>query len=118
MRQGVRRRVHSHHRMGPGVREVIRDQVVMMAYNDKPVKITEAEEAREEKSAAPEGIRDPVIQIIVIPRRRVVSDYGRAFVIVVVVYHPRIRLGLILGVLPGTPGYNGQTELNSKVLKS
>jgi len=89
------------------VDEMIGDQMVMMAHDDESVKITQTEEPREEKSTVPEGIREPVIQIVIIPRRGVISDYRRAFLIVVIVYHRRIRLGLTLSVLARAPRHNG-----------
>jgi hypothetical protein len=50
-----------------------------------PVEVVENEESGEPETGAPEGIRDPCVHVIVIPGRRVVSDDGRPFIVVVVV---------------------------------
>ena len=50
-----------------------------------PVEVVENEESGEPETGAPEGVRDPGIHVIVIPGRRVVSDDGRPFIVVVVV---------------------------------
>ena len=49
------------------------------------VEIVEDEESGEPETVAPEGVRDPRVHVIVIPGRRVVSDDGRPFIVVVVV---------------------------------
>ena len=96
---------------------MIRDQMVVMTKGDESVKIMQAEEAREEKSAPPERIRDPVIHIVIIPRRRVVSDHRRTFLIVIIVYRRGIRLGLVFSILARAARRNGQTELRCQILK-
>lgn len=103
--------------MRPWVDEMIRDQMVMMTYEYDSMKITQAEEAREEESAPPERIRDPVIQVVIVPWRRVVGDYRRAFVIVIIVYHRGIGLGLILSILARAAGHNRQAELSRETLE-
>ena len=50
-----------------------------------PVEVVENEESGEPEIGEPEGIRDPRVHVIVIPGRRVVSDDGRPFIVVVVV---------------------------------
>jgi len=50
-----------------------------------PVEVVENEESGEPETGVPEGIRDPRVHVIVIPGRRVVSDDGRPFIVVVVV---------------------------------
>jgi hypothetical protein len=55
-----------------------------------PVKVVENEESGEPETGAPEGVRDPCVHVIVIPGRRVVSDDGRSFIVVVVVNYIRI----------------------------
>lgn len=50
-----------------------------------PVEIVEDEESGEPETGPPERVRDPRVQVIVIPGRRVVSDNGRPFTVVIVV---------------------------------
>ena len=50
-----------------------------------PVEVVENEESGEPETVAPEGVRDPRVHVIVIPGRRVVSDDGWPFIVVVVV---------------------------------
>lgn len=59
--------------MGPGIEEVIGDPVVMvmMAHKDK-VEIGQDEESWEEEPGGPERIRHPIIQVVIVPRRRIV----------------------------------------------
>jgi len=49
------------------------------------VEVVENEESGEPEIGEPEGIRDPCVHVIVIPGRRVVSDDGRPFIVVVAV---------------------------------
>ena len=50
-----------------------------------PVEVVENKESGEPETGPPEGVRDPRVHVIVIPGRRVVSDDGRPFIVVVVV---------------------------------
>jgi len=50
-----------------------------------PVEVVENEESGEPEIGPPERVRDPRVHVIVIPGRRVVSDDGRPFIVVVVV---------------------------------
>ena len=50
-----------------------------------PVEVVENEESGEPETGVPEGVRNPRVHVIVIPGRRVVSDDGRPFIVVVVV---------------------------------
>ena len=52
---------------------------------DIDIEIVQDEEPREEESRAPEWIRDPGVEVVVIPGRWVISDDRRTFLIVVVV---------------------------------
>ena len=67
------------------VDEVTGDQMVMMTNEDDPVEVVENEEPGEEETGAPERIRHPGVQVVIVPRRRVVSDYRRALIVVVIV---------------------------------
>jgi hypothetical protein len=49
------------------------------------VEVVENEESGEPETGPPEGVRDPRVHVIVIPGRRVVSDDGRPFIVVMVV---------------------------------
>lgn len=89
----------------------------MIAHKDESVEIMQTEKAREEKSAPPERVRNPGVQIIIIPRWRIVCDYRRAFLVIIVVYQSGIRLGLIFSVLARSPRDNGQPELGCEILK-
>ncbi|MGB7064636.1 MAG: hypothetical protein WBF55_05750, partial [Syntrophobacteria bacterium] len=55
--------------------------------NGHLVEVMEDEESRERKPGIPEGIRNPSIQVEVICWWRIVSDYRRAFVVVIIVDH-------------------------------
>jgi hypothetical protein len=59
--------------MGPGIEEVIGDPVmmVMMTHKDK-VEIGQDEESWEEEPGGPERIRNPVIQVVIVPGWRIV----------------------------------------------
>jgi hypothetical protein len=59
--------------MSPVIEEVIGDPVmeVMMAHKDK-VEIGQDEESREEEPGSPERIGDPIIQVVIVPGRRIV----------------------------------------------
>ncbi len=70
------------------------------------MKIVQDVKAREEETRTPEWIRHPAIQVVVIPRRRIVSDNRRAFLIVIVVNFLRLGVfatcwGLTLCILTG-----------------
>jgi hypothetical protein len=56
-------------------------RVVMMMY----MEIIQNEKAREEESRTPEWVGNPSVQVVVIPRRWIISDHRRTFVIVVLV---------------------------------
>jgi hypothetical protein len=110
-------RIDSRDRVAGTIKNVIADHKPMMANEDDSVKIMQTEEAREEKSTRPERIRNPGIQVVIVPRRRIVCDNRGAFLIVVVVYCRRVRLGLVFSVLAGTAGHNGQPELSCEIFK-
>jgi len=96
--------------MGLWVSEVIGDPVMVMktvvTFNNN-IKIMEDEKSREVKPGVPEWVGHPGIEIIVIPRRRIVSDYRRTFFIVVIIHYRRLDVfaacwRLILRVLVGS----------------
>jgi hypothetical protein len=110
-------RIYSEDRFVDRVNDVIGDEKPMMAHQDDSVKIMQTEEAREEKSTPPEWVRNPGVQIIIVPWWRIVRDYRRTFFIVIVVYYGRVKLGLIFSVLAGATRHNGQPELICEILK-
>jgi hypothetical protein len=77
------------------VKNVISNHHNTLVNNGHFVKVMEDEESREEKSGIPEGIRNPSIQVEIIWWRRIVSNYRRAFPVVIIVDHRRF------GVLRG-----------------
>jgi hypothetical protein len=95
--------------MSPGIEEVIGDpKMMVMKTSNENVKIVQDEESREEEPGTPERIRNPAIQVVIIPGRRIVGDNRRPFVIVIVVDFLRLNVfatrgGLTLCVLLG-PG--------------
>ncbi len=103
--------------MGPWIEEVIGDQMVMVVMTNKATEIREDEKPGEEESRAPEWVRNPIVQIVVIPGGRIVSDNGRAFLIVIVIDYRGIGLRLVLSILPGTTWRNSQTEPGRYVLE-
>ncbi len=50
-----------------------------------PVEVVEDEVSGEMEAGPPEWVRDPCVHVIIIPGRRIVSDDGRPFIIVVVI---------------------------------
>jgi len=68
--------------VGDGVDVVIADPVVMAMMD---VKIAQDEKTREPECTIPERVRNPSVQIIVIPGRGIVSDNGWTFRVEVVV---------------------------------
>ncbi len=90
------------------IEEVIGDPVmmVMMAHKDE-VEIRQDEEPREEEPGAPERIRNPVIQIIIVPWRRIVRYNRWPFLIIIIVNFLWLNVfaacrGLIFRVLAGS----------------
>ena len=98
-------RVHPAERMGPGIEKVISDakMMVVVAHNDN-VKVVQDEESREKEPGTPERIRNPAIEVVIIPGRKIAGDNRGPFVIVIVVDFLRLNVfaacgGLTLCVL-------------------
>ena len=49
------------------------------------MEVVEDEESGEPEAGGPEWVRDPCVHVIVIPGRRIVSDDGWPFIVIVVV---------------------------------
>ena len=100
-------RVHPAERMSPGIEEVIGDpKMMVMKAPDDNVKIVQDEESRKEEPGTPERIRNPVIQVVIVPGRSIVGDNRRPFVIVIVIDFLRLNVfatcgGLAVRVLAG-----------------
>jgi len=103
--------------MGLRIDKVIADKMVMVTDEDAPVKIMKAVETCEEESTPPEWIWDPSIEIVVIPWRWIIRDNWWTFIIIIVVYFSRVKLGLIFGILSGATGDDGQTEFSCNTLE-
>jgi hypothetical protein len=83
--------------MGLGVDDVIGTDHPFLINNYDRLKVIQHEEPGEEESRTPEGRRNPGVQVIIIRRRRIVSDHRWTFIIVVVVDH--VRIGVITIIL-------------------
>jgi hypothetical protein len=97
--------------------EVITDYAPTVTNEHDPVEVVEDEEPAEEESRMPERIRNPAVKVTIVRRRRIVGDHWRAFLIVVVVYYRRVRLGLVFSIRIGATRQNGQPELSCEILK-
>jgi hypothetical protein len=71
------------------VKNVIGNRHNTPVNNGHLVEVMEDVESRERKPGIPEGIRNPSIQVEVIWWWRIISDYRRAFPVVIVVDHRR-----------------------------
>jgi hypothetical protein len=78
-------RINGMYPVGPAVAIMIGNEARPTVSVNGPVEVVENEESGEPETGPPEGVRDPRVHVIVIPRRRVVSDDGRPLVVVVVV---------------------------------
>jgi hypothetical protein len=72
-----------------------------MANDDGPVEVVQDEEPAEIEPGPPERIRDPGVQVIIIPRRGVIRDNRRAFLIIIVVYNLRANLRSAFSIRAG-----------------
>jgi hypothetical protein len=81
------------------------------------MEVMQAEETRIEKSPPPEWIWNPGIHIIVIPGRRIIGDYRRTLVIIIIVYYSTANLRLVFSILTGAGGYNSQTKFTGNTLE-
>lgn len=114
---GSRCWVNPENRVGLRVDEVVRDEMAMAANEDDPVKVVQNKKPGEEESRVPEWIRDPGVQVVIIPGRRIVSDNRRTFFIVIIVYYHGIRLRLVPSILTRVTGHDSQTGFSSRILK-
>ena len=93
------------------------EMMIMM----KMMKIVQDEKAREEETRTPEWIRHPSIQVVIIPRRRIVSDYRRTLLVIIIFNFQRrnvftARRWLIFCVLLGTRR-NSKSKLSIQPLQ-
>jgi hypothetical protein len=72
-----------------------------MTNDDGLVEVVQDEEAVEVEPVPPEWIGDPGVQVIIIPRRRVVTNNRGTFLIVIVIYNLRAHLRLAFSIRAG-----------------
>jgi hypothetical protein len=72
-----------------------------MTNEDGPVEVMQDEEPMEVESVPPEWIRDPGVQVIIIPWGRIICDNRGAFLIIIVIYNLRAHLGLAFSIRAG-----------------
>jgi hypothetical protein len=97
------------------VKNMIGNNNRSVSEDDGSVKVVEDEESREEEPGAPEWRRNPGVQVIVIPWRRIVSNHRWAFFVVIIVEHRRFSVlracrRLIFGILTRSIGEDRQTK--------
>jgi hypothetical protein len=93
------------------VGDVIANYDHLLMHVDDPVKVMKNEEPTEVEPVPPEGIRNPRIEIMIIPGWRIVGDHWRPSLVVIVVDHRRIwvfggSLRLGLSIFIGRLGYS------------
>ena len=66
--------------------KMVRDEPGPVVKVERSMEIVQNEESRKPEVGPPERIWDPRIEIIVIRRRGIICNYGRALIIIVVVY--------------------------------
>ena len=103
--------------MGFRIEKVIRDEKPVTTDEDRPVEIVQAEETREVKSTPPERVRDPIVQVIIVPGWRIISNHWRALIRVVIIYYCWVELSLIFSILSGAAGHDSQAELRGNTLE-
>jgi hypothetical protein len=89
---------------------------------DHPVEVMKNEEPREEEPRAPERRRNPRIEIIVIPRRRIVSHHRWALFVVIIVDYRGVSVlrgcrRLIFGIPVRGIRYDGQSKFCRNALQ-
>jgi hypothetical protein len=75
-----------------GMDNVVGDYKRMLVENDMLVEIAQNEESGEKEPGTPERVRNPGVQVIVRSGRRVVGNYRRAIIIVIVVDNLGVRI--------------------------
>ena len=95
--------------MSPVIEEVVSDPKAMMMVTNKNkrIKIVQDKKSWEEEPGAPERIRNPVIQIIIVPWRRIIGYNRGSFFVVIIVDFLWLNVfaacrGLIFRVLAGS----------------
>ena len=78
-------RIYRIYPVAPVVAIMIGNEAMPTVSVNGPVEVVEDEESGEPETGAPEGIRNPRVHVRVIPWRRIVSDDGWPFTVVVVV---------------------------------
>jgi hypothetical protein len=76
--------------MGLRVDEVIADQMMtIMVMPMMNMKIVQNKKAREEETRIPEWVRNPSVKVVIIPRRWIISNHRRTFIVIVFVNYRR-----------------------------
>jgi hypothetical protein len=79
------------------VHHTVRYDPVPIVYDHGFVEVAEAKVPAKMESAVPEWIRNPRVEIIIIPGGWIIGDYRRSIVVIVVIDHSR-------DVIPSRPG--------------
>ena len=72
---------------GPGISDVIGDDVRMPMHKDNSMEIMENKEPRKERPGAPERAWHPGVKVVIIPGRGIIGHHGRTLGIVVIFDH-------------------------------
>ena len=111
--------------MIPRVPEMVGDPVMIimavMGMVTHTIKVVENVVTGEEEPGPIEWVRNPAVEVGIIPWRRIIGDHRRAFLIIVIINYRRLNVfrtrgWLAFPVLPGG-GHNGQTKLRSDTLE-
>jgi hypothetical protein len=71
--------------MGSAVDHVVGNKKGVPTEKYTPMKIMQDEKPAKEEPRVPERVWNPSIQVIIRIRRRIVGNYGRAFIVIVIV---------------------------------
>jgi len=89
------------------VDEVVADHEGPVMAESNSMKVMQDEEPREEEPGAPEWGRDPCIEVVIIPWRRIISHHGWPLVVIVILDYGGtiwtvILRWLVFGILTGS----------------
>jgi hypothetical protein len=116
--------IHRYHSIPAPIEDVIGDNLenVILDYDD-PMEVVQDEESREPETVPPEWMRNPGIQVVVIPGRGIIGDCRRPLVVIVVVDDRGVGVLAVVSfrffrrIFRVRGGNHGQTRLGGKVLK-
>ena len=109
--------------MSADVVEMIRDEHGPVVYVYHPMEIVQNKESGKPETIAPERIRNPGVQVIVIGRWSVVGHHRRPFFVVIIIYHLRIGVILCTGGFSwvgfiARKGSDSDAELGGNIIQS